>query len=527
MHRTAKSIPALLLFSLTYIITQAQAPVLRISNHYNQQQVVYNNDSTLHTAWQPVIYTDSDYVKSANSWLNRKFFKEHLLQVQEPAFNLFGDIVVDEYIGYNTRPVNIRLNNGNRKDFKVPMMNTRGYELSGNIGDKFYFETALYENQGRFPAYVDSFTRRNGVVPFQNRLKPSTRGDGPGFDFTYSTARLIYTPNQHLQFNLGYGNHTIGDGYRSLFLSDYSMNYPYLKTTVSFGKVQYSFMLSQYVATPFSEIYALGSARKWGQTFYLDWAATKNFSVGLFEGVTWPDETADHKKDIGATMFSPIIFAHDSKSPSGIQNEDITGLNLKYKIANKTHLYGQFLLDKLASKEFEKRYGWQLGIRSGDIGGITGWNVQAELNYVRPFTYASDSSITAYGNYRQPLAHPLGANFKEALLVTDYTFKNFYIRLEAFAARYGADTGTANYGHDIFKSINARTNGDDAAMTQGVYTKLYYGDLRLAYILNPKTNLRIEGGFTYRSEKSKVFSYKDQTFYIGVRTTFRKLIYDF
>ena len=51
--------------------------------------------------------------------------------------------------------------------------------------------------------------------------------------------------------------------------------------------------------------------------------------------------------------------------------------------------------------------------------------------------------------------------------------------------------------------------------------------LELAYILNKKTNLRIEAGAVYRNEKNNQAAYKDMYGYIGVRMSFRKLIYDF
>ena len=83
------SLPGALIF--------AQTPVLRLTNSFTQQSVLYNIDTFQHTAWKPVLYTDSTYTKSDRSWLYRKFFEEHLVQVQEPGFNIFGDLVLDLY----------------------------------------------------------------------------------------------------------------------------------------------------------------------------------------------------------------------------------------------------------------------------------------------------------------------------------------------------------------------------------------------------------------------------------------------
>lgn len=502
----------------------AQAPVLRVTNNFTQQSVLYNTDTFAHTAWKPVLYTDSTYIKSNRSWLYRKFFEEHLLQLQQSSFNIFADVIFDEYIGPGKR--DIPTGNTTAPRSKWNMMNTRGYEAGGNIGNKFYFETSVYENQGRLPGYVDSFIRNRGVVPYQNRYK--NIGDGKGFDFTYSSARLIYTPNKYLLFDLGFNNNFIGDGYRSLLLSDYNTPYPYFKTAVTIGKVQYSVMWSQYVSSLKAPIYALGTPRKWGQTYLLDWHATKHFNIGVFNSVISPNETADHKKDVGISLASPILFLHASKSPSGVSLNDIAGLNLKYTITPSVNVYAQAMVDGYNSADWTKRYGGQLGVRVSNLAQVKNWNVQAEFNIVRPYAYASDSTATIYAHNNEPLAHPLGANFKEGIFITDYTYKNWWFRLEAFITHYGGDsTSGVDYGHNIFKPLYLHSETDDVSTGDGLNTKIYYGDFRVAYILNKKSNLRIEAGGVYRKESNALYNFKDVYGYIGVRMSFRKLIYDF
>jgi len=163
--------------------------------------------------------------------------------------------------------------------------------------------------------------------------------------------------------------------------------------------------------------------------------------------------------------------------------------------------------------------------------GVDGLSAQAEFNTVRPYSYAADTITTVYAHNNQPLAHPLGANFKEGVLVADYNYKRWWFRLEALTAGYGVDSANTvdpvNYGKDIFKPLYEHSTDDNVSTGQGLRTKLYYGDVRVAYILNRKTNLRIETGAVYRNEKNKNNKYTDTYFYLGVRFTFRKLIYDF
>ncbi len=522
-----QAVCCLIFLFLLSLKLSAQAPVLQVTNSFTQQSVLYNSDTFSHTAWKPVLYTDSTYHKSNQSWLYRKFFEEHLLQIQQPNFNIFGDALLDEYIGASKRgvPTKTLRNQQGADQSKSVYMNTRGYDFSGNIGNKFYFQTDFYENQGRFPGYVDSIIRNSGVIPYQNSFKTL---NNKGFDFSYSTAKLVYTPNKYLLFNLGYGTNFIGDGYRSLLLSDYNTSYPYFRTAINLGKVQYSVMYSEYIADLQSYTYAEGYPRKWGQTYLLDWHATKNFNIGLFDAVISSIESADHKRDFGLTQFSPVIFLHSANSPSGLKNNDVYGLNLKYTIIPTVDAYAQFMLDNAGSSAWQQRYGYQIGIRAGNLFKIDGLSAQAEFNTVRPYSYASDTITTAYAHNGEPLAHPLGANFKEGVFVADYNYKRWWFRLEAMAARYGDDTSAAeNYGRDIFKPLYTHTRTDNAETDEGWLTTLYYGDARIAYILNRKSNLRVETGAVYRNEKNRFSNYTDVYFYLGVRFTFRKLIYDF
>jgi hypothetical protein len=504
-------------------VVYAQAPVLRVTNNFTQQAVLYNADTFSHTAWQPVLYTDSDYIKTNRSWLHRKFFEEHLLQVQQPDYNIFADVIFDEYIGSTKRSIPTVIQPGGASNSVY--MNTRGYDLSGNIGNKFYFQTDLYENQAKFPGYVDSFARTTGVVPFQNSFKAE---DNNVIDFSYSTAKLIYTPNKHFLFNLGYGTNFIGDGYRSLLLSDYNTNYPYFRTAVTFGKLQYSVMWSQYISEKNPYTYAQGYPRKWGQTYLLDWQATKHFNIGIFNAVVSSIEDANHNKDFGLTHFSPVIFLHNSTSPSGLKNNNIYGLNLKYSISPYINVYAQYMLNKTGSADWGKSYGYQLGVRAGNLFKINNLNAQLEFNTVRPYSYAADTITTVYAHNNQTLAHPLGANFKEGIFVTDYTYKRWWLRLEAMVAEYGVDsTETVNYGRNIYKPLYTHSADGNISTGQGLHTNLFYTDARVAYILNKKTNLRLETGVVYRNEKNDLKTYTDLSFYVGVRFTFRKLIYDF
>lgn len=497
-------------------VNAQNVPGLEITNQYNEQKILYNEDSILHTAWKPVVYTDTGIYASWGSWLHRKFFQEHLLQLNHSDFKLNADIIFDEYIGNSKRQIT------------TPEMNTRGYEVSGTVGKNFYFETNFYENQGRFGGYIDSFIRENFIIPGQGGFK--NKGDGRGFDFASSDAKLVFKPGKVFLFDLGYGKNFIGDGYRSVLLSDWSFNYPYFRTAVNLGKFQYNVMWSQFIGDR-SRYYnnKKGYLRKWAQTFYVDWKPIDQLNIGIFESVMWPDQDSSYKKDMSPWIASPIMFAHGSESPDGVKNNEIYGANIKLRVLKSTHLYGQFALQhSKTGTSSTNEFAIQGGIRSGNTFGVENLNTLLEFNMATPYMYATNTLNTNYAHNNQPLAHALGANFREGLFKADYLYKRISVRLETFYAQYGADSNASqNYGNDIFKPVSTASVDGNGELLQGLKTNIVFADLKLAYVLNPVTNMRIEAGATFRNEKSKAFLYKDRIFYIGIRMSFRKISYDY
>lgn len=515
--KVRNSILLLFAFCLGCQVLNAQDRI-RLYNSYDQDRL-YNDDTISHTIWKPVAYTDTILPKpdTSMSWFKRKLLYEHLVQVQGKGFNIYADFILDFYTGKSKRKV------------ETPGMNTRGYEVSGNIGDKFYFETNFYENQGKFGGYIDSFITKNLVVPGQANYKGTISNTSR--DFSISTARLVYMPNKHWLFDIGYGKNFIGDGYRSLLLSDWSINYPYLRASYTHKKFQYSVMWSQYLSSiTKADFNKLGFYRKWAQTYVIDWNVVPGLNLSLFESVIWPDQTRGtiiREKDISPSLLSPVIFLHGSKSPSGVSNSDIVGLNAKFKVYTRTFVYGQMVVNQLGSS-FKNRTGFQLGLRSGDVFEIDGLNLNVEFNTVRPYTYAGGSPDVSYSNANQPLAHPLGANFTEGIFVATYANKNWWFRAEGFIAKYGLDSANVNYGQNIFTVLPSQSPvGGDITTGQGRSTKITYADFKAAYIINHQTNLRVESGVTYRKEANSLRTFNDLIFYVGLRMSFRSLLYDF
>lgn len=511
-------------------IAQEKLPVIA---PYHSQNIrdLYLDSLNHHTALKTILHEDTSglYKQTGSikrSWFHRKLFKEHLFEFREPDFNVFVDFLPDFQIGRSNRD-------------KTLWLNTRGARVQANIGKNFYFESSFYENQGVFPVYIDSFVARRRIIPGQGEVKYNG-GIGDSYDFAYVNALLSYTPSKYLNFTLGYGTNSFGDGYRSLILSDIGFSYPYLRITGTLGQFQYTSMWAQFIDQAdqsFGQAYqGIGYNKKWGVFHFLDWNVSKKLTIGLFDAVIWPDaDSAGRKRGFDWSYMNPIIFLRPAEFSAGSSDNAMVGLNAKYKLFPKTTVYGQFMLDEFKIKEMLSSEGWwgnkwstQLGFRSFDLFKVPKLDLQGEFNIVRPYTYSYSNTRTNYAHYNQSLAHPMGANFREVLGIASYTYKRWYVRGQLTYANYGLDPyQLVSYGQDIFKSYGDRVSDYDNRIGQGLKTDFLYGQGTIAFVLNPKYNLRLELSAAGRQEKNELETRREFIFSFGLRSTFRQFYYDF
>jgi len=174
------------------------------------------------------------------------------------------------------------------------------------------------------------------------------------------------------------------------------------------------------------------------------------------------------------------------------------------------------------------KWGAQIGLRGFDAFGIENLNFLGEFNTVRPYTYSHFDPISNYSHFSQPLAHPIGANFREVLGIFNYSVKRFDMSLQGNYSTYGLDPSDENnFGKNIFKSYNDFENRYGNKVGQGIKTNLGYLDGRIAYLLNPKYNLRLELGGILRRESNEFGRNTSAMMTFGLRSSFRNLYYDF
>ena len=189
-------------------------------------------------------------------------------------------------------------------------------------------------------------------------------------------------------------------------------------------------------------------------------------------------------------------------------------------------MYGQLIFDEFRIEDFRaqngawrNKYGGQLGMKYFDAFEFENLTLQSELNFARPFTYSHFNPSQNYAHYAQPLAHPLGTSFLENVSFIRYRKDRWTADLKLIHAKYGGEIAgdTTNYGSDIFMPYDENYNelGNDIA--QGNTSNLQIIDFRVGYIVNPKTNMKIELGLTNRSLSDRNTTDENQYLFFSLK----------
>jgi hypothetical protein len=443
-----------------------------------------------------VIGRDSSFVFNDNndedSTVNsrRPFLKylyrspAHFYEVRVPNFYLSVNPMLDVLGGME------RYNGENH----LVMLNRRGLQLRGNIDEKVYFYTDIIESQASFPTYLTNWANTYSAVPGAGFYKVYdsrfTQDPNDGFDYLMSQGYIGINATKFIGVQFGHGRHFIGDGHRSLLLSDFSNNYFYLKLNTRIWKINYQNIfaeLTQDHANIANDVFK----KKYMATHYLSVNVRKNLNIGLFESVIFARDNA-----FEVQYLNPLILYRTVEQTLGSPDNVIMGMNFRWDFLKRFSLYGQVLLDEFVfSKVFARKgdpeAGWwankqgiQAGLKYIDVAGLKGLDLQLEFNTVRPYTYSFRDSTANYTHYNQPLAHPMGANFRELIGIVRYQpIKGLYFRGQLNLATYGLDTLGSNWGGNIHQPYTTYEREFGNVTAQGVKTNLLMGQFTASYMV--------------------------------------------
>jgi len=368
---------------------------------------------------------------------------------------------------------------------RIPFVNRRGIRIHAGIGKKFQIYTQVVESQFVPPAYLEEYIQLYKTFPGSSFLKdynPKFYKDLKGYDFLLAQGAIRYEANKYLSLSLGHGNHKLGEGIRSLFLSDFAAPRFYLQMNLSVGKLNYQSLFYEMSA---ESRYRNGVDRllpkKYMASHYFSLNLTNKWSIGIFESVIF-------NRDNGFELnyLNPFILYRFVEQALGSPDNALLGLKTSYLIGKKSKVYSQFLLDELVvGKLFSESGGWwgnkyafQIGMKTINFIGVEDLDLQVEFNMVRPYTYSYSDSLSNYAHQQQSLAHPLGSNFREVLLNWSYHPNTLWsFEWTSMFAIKGLDTDGLNFGGNILRNNSSRIMDQGNFTTQGLRDQILFSSL--------------------------------------------------
>lgn len=485
----------------------------------------------INSEWAPA---DSSPIRKP---LMKYFFRRQAdaLSYEDQHFDVYANVVGNGALG--------RASDNSSSQF----VNSRGIEVRGMIARKVGFYTYMTENQMTVPGYVNDWQTQYNSLPQEGFWKRYKKN---GYDFFTARGYITFSATRFIDFQIGHDRLHVGNGIRSLILSDFGNNFSFAKINTKVWKLQYTNvfanMKTDISAIPGSGV--PGSSAIPDKYFFLHRLGInigKRFNLGIFESIVagrdpryYPNATR-----LDLAYLNPIIFYRSIEQNSGSPDNAALGLDAKYIPARSLMIYGQVFLDEFLLKEVRAQKGWwgnkyafQLGGKYIDVLGIKNLDLQAEFNFVRPYTYTHRSDYTSYVHYSQPIAHPLGANFREVMAVLRYQpFRWMHGSLRAMYYEKGLDRNDSlNYGGNILKSYDTRSRTGTNFFTrdynnevgQGLNRKVLMLDFTLSF--QPWTNLffdfrhvvRMVGGDMPGEENTRFTS-------LALRWNFPRRLHDF
>jgi len=485
----------------------------------NKEQFVYGTDSA---NYYYLLNDNSGWAKEQINTSKKSIFNTFY---KDPA-NLFA--LNQEEFQVFVNPV-ILYTQGYERDypFEDPIFkNERGIEVRGNLAHKIGFYTYFTDNQARYPTYVGNYITKTGAIPGEGFYKGFKSN---GFDHYSARGHITFNAlDNRMKFLFGHNRNFIGNGIRSVILSDFAKDYLQFKINTKIWRFNYQNLFGQLTdlqAFNNTNPRLLVHPKKYYVSHYLSLDLLKNLNIGLYEGIMFHDVDSNGR-GFETNYLNPIIFYRAVEHSVGSSPDNVMmALNLNYLPTKGVSMYMQFLLDEFKFSEMTSRQKWygnkyslQLGLKTVDLFEVKNLDYTLEYNMVRPYTYSHTSTGSNFIHYNQPMAHPLGANFKEIINRIQYIpTKKLYTTVTYTYSTQGLDTAGLNYGSNIYELYTKRPYDYGVRAGQGVRSNINCLNIELSYML--RHNFFIEYNLMVRNYKSGYvqLNRNDLIMNIGVR----------
>jgi hypothetical protein len=404
-----------------------------------------------------------------------------------------------DFSAYITPYLRFGRGNDNNLPGDALFTNVRGVGIRGTITKGVGYYGFLFENQERAPLYVQQYQQRFNAVPGEGYYKSGYRGNG--YDIFNARGGIMFKAAKGIDMQFAFDKVFIGNGYRSLILSDFSNNQLFLKINARFWKMNYHLHFAQLV-----DQFPPGPdglrPRKFMAYHQVNILAKKWLDIGFYENVMFSRSNGS----FDLTYLNPLIFYRAAEIQNGSPDKVTMGINAKANPFKNTQLYMQFVLNEFVLGELtnpsrgsnRNKYAFQLGAKMMNVAGIRNLDVQAEYNFIRPFTYQHWDSSGTFTHYNQELAHPMGAGLREFIGIVRYQpIKKLLFTARLIHTYQGQDSAGLNFGANPRRIYIDAPRQTGFFVGSGIAATTVQANIMATYELLP--NLFIDANYAIRN----------------------------
>lgn len=423
--------------------------------------------------------------------------------------------------------------------------NSRGIELRGLIGEKVGFYSRIIENQVRFPNYTRRKNINSGVVNGSTLFKtinPYSR------DFFNASGYVVFSPVDEINIQFGQDNNSIGNGYRSLILSDFSAPYLFLKFNTKVWKFNYQNLFSKHVdysriinQPPVDDIKedlsGIPHKNKYSAFHHLSINVLKNLNIGFFENIIFDRSDSTQSNSYDVSYLNPLIFYTAVNHGLNSTDNAVVGIDWKWNFKNHFSFYGQFVLDEFKKDElFSRSQSWvnkwayQGGLKYINVLNVSNLDMQLEVNQLRPYLYQHSDISQNWIHFNQSLSHPLGSNLREFIAILRYQpLARLNFKAAFSHSIQGIDTSllSTNFGGNYLRSYEINQLGplnQAVPMFSGIKNMVTAFSIDAHYMVYH--NLFLDAGLFIRKENNPTISERlNMIFRFGLRMNLTQIDY--
>jgi hypothetical protein len=509
-----KHFSAILFIFSALALTAQDYPLTGHLQNLNEKEIYFGANNTLirpaigveNTLYDSLIFSTPE--SNRKSWFGRKLFDEHLIISKDSNFTVIVDPLID-----------FRLNNQFIRD---GYLNTRGVTVNGNLGKRIFFNSAFTESQGVLPSSAKGYFIQFGTIPGYGRVKELSGFSE--YDFGAAYGSIAVKASEKVNFTIGYDKLFIGDGYRSLILSDFSAPLMYFKSSAKFGKFEYNNIFTKALNPNFNNVMNLDNPTSANSRYpskfisynTLTYKLNQSWQISLVEALVMSSELPEWK--VLLYSISPFVRTAYIDYKKQFTN-NLTGVDVTWQNSKIGVVYSQII--------FERFYEWyypiasiQLGYKTFGFVGIKDLYFQLEYNRVPREMYLHPNNELHFGHYNQALAHPAGAGFNEITAIADYKIKRFEILAKSTFLKYASVNMFYNQQNIFDYSVLSPITISEFERPGYLFT-----DIQIIYNINLAYKLQIFAGISNRMQTNN-FS-DTNVFNFGLRSAIRSNYYDY